>query len=174
MTRLLACLLIASCGGNARPPAPQNPAVAAVEQPEKPAPAAAVQTSAQLGVGTDLAEQCKVRITSRDQTPKFDYDGFQLLPDDRAVLEQIAQCLSTGPLRGRKVDLVGRADPRGTEEYNLGLGMRRAGTVADFLKRLGVAPDQLGMSTRGALDAGGVDETSWRGDRRVDLQLRPI
>jgi peptidoglycan-associated lipoprotein len=70
------------------------------------------------------------------------------------------------------VQLVGRADDRGTEEYNLGLGTRRAESVSTYLQRLGVPAHQLQPSTRGAIDATGVNESGWRTDRRVDLELR--
>jgi outer membrane protein OmpA-like peptidoglycan-associated protein len=96
---------------------------------------------------------------------------FELLPEDRDVLDQVAGCLSTGPLHGRTVQLVGRADPRGTEEYNLGLGARRAAGVREYLQHLGVSPGQLSQTTRGALDATGTDEAGWHDDRRVDLRL---
>jgi peptidoglycan-associated lipoprotein len=134
-------------------------------------PAAA---SPQLGVSNDLAKQCQLKFANRQEAPKFDYDQFQLLPEDRDLLEQVAQCLTQGPLKGRKVELIGRADPRGTEEYNLGLGTRRASTVGDYLRRLGVSSNQLSLTTRGDLDATGRDDSGWHQDRRVDLQLRPI
>ena len=70
------------------------------------------------------------------------------------------------------MSLIGRADPRGTEEYNLGLGSRRAHSVHQYLARLGVGAPQLAVTTRGALDATGSDESTWKQDRRVDVQLQ--
>ena len=87
------------------------------------------------------------------------------------MLEQLATCMTTGPLKGKNVRLIGRADPRGTEQYNLALGSRRASSVNDYLQHLGVAPAQLSQTTRGALDATGTDEGGWANDRRVDLDL---
>ena len=104
------------------------------------------------------------------QAAKFDFNAFELTQQDRSVLQQIATCLTTGPLKGKQLELVGRADPRGTEEYNLGLGDRRAHTVSEYLERLGVKT-QIEAKTRGALDATGTDESSWSQDRRVDLQV---
>ncbi len=66
------------------------------------------------------------------------------------------------------VELVGRADPRGTVEYNLALGDRRAQSVREYLLRLGTATNRLRVIPRGALDATGTDEASWAKDRRVD------
>jgi len=88
------------------------------------------------------------------------------------VLDQLATCLTTGALKGKAVSLIGRADPRGTEEYNLGLGSRRASSVSSYLVHLGVGQPQLAVTTRGALDATGTDEAGWAKDRRVDIQLK--
>ena len=138
---------------------------------EKPATSSPVVASPNLTVAGDLAGRCVLRFNSTPQAPKFDFDRFELLPEDRDVLDQVASCLTTGPLRGRTAQLVGRADPRGTEEYNLGLGTRRAESVLEYLQHLGVSPGQLSQTTRGALDATGTDEAGWREDRRVDLRL---
>jgi peptidoglycan-associated lipoprotein len=124
-----------------------------------------------VGVSDDLAKQCNLRFANTEQAPKFGYDQAELLPADRDILQQVAECLLRGPLKGRNVQLIGRADPRGTDEYNMGLGTRRAENVRTYLERLGVPASRLAPTTRGDLDASGSDETSWQRDRRVDLQL---
>lgn len=131
-----------------------------------PAPKAA-PVSQNIAAGDDLVQKCSLAVT-QDQ-PHFDYDHFELTAQDRQVLQQVATCLTTGPLKGKKLELVGRADPRGTEEYNLGLGDRRAHTVGEYLQRLGVS--KIDAKTRGALDATGTDDPSWAHDRRVDLSV---
>ena len=88
------------------------------------------------------------------------------------VLAQIAKCVTTGPLAGRALELVGRADPRGESEYNMALGERRASSVREYLSRLGVDRAKLIESSRGKLDAMGTDENGWRRDRRVDILLQ--
>jgi peptidoglycan-associated lipoprotein len=105
------------------------------------------------------------------EAPKFDFDKSAILPEDRDVLAAVATCVTTGPLKGRSVKLVGRADPRGTEEYNMALGERRSSNVLRYLTGLGVPPTQLHETSRGALDATGSDEAAWRQDRRVDLDI---
>lgn len=142
----------------------------------RPVPAATAATAAQpvtptLGMSEDLAQQCGLRFGDVGAAPKFEYDRDELPPADRDVLAQVATCLTSGPLKGRAVRLVGRADPRGTTEYNLGLGTRRASSVEQYLQRLGVARQQLAATTRGDIDAAGHDEDGWRTDRRVDLEL---
>jgi peptidoglycan-associated lipoprotein len=162
----------AACSHPPQAKAPAAPPPVVTAAPEAPAPAAqSTPASPNLTVAPDLGKQCALRFGDRQQAPKFDFDRFQLLEQDRDVLDQVATCLTTGPLKGRRVQLVGRADPRGTEEYNLALGDRRARTVVDYLKHLGVGSSQVAVSTRGALDASGRDEGSWQIDRRVDLQL---
>jgi peptidoglycan-associated lipoprotein len=149
--------------------APPPPATAKVTEP--PGSSTTIPISPHVAVASDLARLCALHFNSTPQAPKFDFDRFSLLPEDRDVLEQVATCLTTGPLHGHTVQLVGRTDPRGTEEYNLGLGTQRADSVRGYLQRLGVSARQLSETTRGALDAAGSDEAGWRVDRRVDLQL---
>jgi peptidoglycan-associated lipoprotein len=133
--------------------------------------AAAPSATPAVAVSDDLSRRCQLVFGDVGGAPKFDYNEDALQPMDRTALEQIATCLTTGPLKGHTVRLVGRADPRGTSEYNLGLGTRRANTVTDYLRRLGVEPTQLTVTTRGDLDATGRDEVGWREDRRVDVEL---
>lgn len=124
-----------------------------------------------MNVDDELASRCKLTLGNVEAAPKFDYDDNELLPSDRDILQQVANCLVKGPLQGRSLQLVGRADPRGTEEYNLGLGSRRAESVRSYLQRLGVPAARLSPTTRGDLDASGKDDTTYRRDRRVDLKL---
>jgi len=143
--------------------------VQAAPPPKAPAPTQAAAPN--VAVSDELAQQCKLRFGNPTEAPKFDFDEAELEAADRDVLEQIAQCVTRGPLQGRAVELIGRADPRGTDEYNLGLGARRAESVSQYLRRLGVPPQQLAQTTRGELDAKGTDEDGWRADRRVDVTL---
>jgi peptidoglycan-associated lipoprotein len=116
---------------------------------------------------------CNIKSTLKTKAnPQFDYDKDELTAEDRAVLDQLATCLTNGALKGKAVALIGRADPRGTEEYNLGLGSRRSASVSQYLGRLGVGEPQMSVTTRGALEATGTDEAGWKQDRRVDVQLK--
>ncbi len=119
----------------------------------------------------ELARKCNVTFDNADRAPKFDYDEAALMPQDRDVLEQVAKCVTTGPLRGRKLALVGRADARGETEYNMVLGDHRADAVHVYLARLGVGVSAMSKTSRGELDAEGKDDDSWQRDRRVDIRL---
>jgi peptidoglycan-associated lipoprotein len=125
-----------------------------------------------LGVSAELLKACQLRFDDASQAPKFDFDTSDLADQDRALLQQVATCLTTGPLKGRGLHLVGRADPRGEEEYNMTLGEHRASSVSTYLNRLGVDSVKIDETSRGKLDATGTDDASWQHDRRVDIDLR--
>jgi outer membrane protein OmpA-like peptidoglycan-associated protein len=167
--------LAGACGGKSKPKTtvPETQPVATTPTVEKPAEALkeSAPVSPSLAVSADLAALCSLK-RSDDVPPTFDYDKTELSPEDREVLQQIATCMTQGPGKGKTLTLTGRADPRGTEEYNLGLGAQRARAVSVYLQRLGVPEPQLAETTRGAIDARGTDEASWRKDRRVDLDLK--
>jgi peptidoglycan-associated lipoprotein len=123
----------------------------------------------ELVVGEDLRNACNVDLGNEQEAPKFSFNDADVRPSDRPVLDQIAKCVTTGPLKGRTLHLVGRADPRGEQEYNMTLGSSRAEAVARYLRSLGVASAQINETSRGKLDATGTDEASWQLDRRVDI-----
>ncbi len=77
----------------------------------------------------------------------FDYDSSELRPGDRELVALVAQHLIQNPQHMLLVE--GHCDERGTEEYNLSLGERRALTVAEELVRLGVAAERLGTQSLG-------------------------
>jgi len=156
------------------PPAPAPQPVGVTElQPQTPPPAPEPQpVSPSLAVSEDLIRACKLSLESIDKTPKFDFDKSDLLPDDYVVLRQIGECFTTGPMKDEGMTLVGRADPRGTVQYNQKLGMRRANRVAGFLEQYGIDAVRIDQISRGKLDARGHDEATWAIDRRVDILER--
>jgi peptidoglycan-associated lipoprotein len=175
MTLFLVLAAAVGCGGDKPKVAKPTPSVTAKPEatPETPPPAVDKDTkvSPGLAIAGDLAAMCNIKA-AQTMNPKFDYDKDELTPEDRSVLDQLATCLTSGAAKGKAVALIGRADPRGTEEYNLGLGSRRAHSVSQYLARLGVGDPQMSVTTRGALEATGTDESGWRQDRRVDVQLK--
>jgi len=150
--------------------------VGCAKKPEAKAPGEeAVTTGAKINgrvnIDKEILLACSIQVNDKTRAPKFDYDEAALLPEDRDVLEKVARCVTIGPMKGRKLMLIGRADPRGETEYNMVLGQNRAETVRDYLLHLGVAYEKLGQTSRGELDAEGKDEDTWRFDRRVDILL---
>jgi peptidoglycan-associated lipoprotein len=123
-----------------------------------------------LNISEDIQRACK--LEDPGQSPKFDFDSADLSDAEKNLLGQIAKCLTTGPLKGKSVLLVGRADNRGEQEYNMSLGHNRAQRVRGFLSQAGVDGDRMFETSRGAMDAVGTDEVGYAKDRRVDVQLR--
>lgn len=175
---IAAILLAAGC---AKAPAAPPPATAQAAKPPVAAPRPVAEApaepltlknlSASLNVGDDIIRACGLHFDEVTAAPKFEYDDSDLLPQDKAVLDQIAACLTTGPLAGRRVSLVGRTDPRGTVEYNFVLGAHRAHTVSAYLESAGVESTRVHETSRGELDSGGSSDAGWSEDRRVDIVL---
>ncbi len=176
ITTVALVLVLAACSKNKAktttvPTEPQPAATGGLEKPEQVV-ANNKAVSGNLALSPDLIAACGIKVPESGASPKFDTDKDDLGDDDKKILDQIATCLTTGALKGKAVALIGRADPRGTEEYNLSLGSRRATSVSSYLVRLGVGQPQLAVTTRGALDATGTDEAGWQKDRRVDVTLK--
>jgi peptidoglycan-associated lipoprotein len=98
----------------------------------------------------------------------FAYDSATLDGQARQQLENDASCVKRS--KG-EVDVTGMTDPRGTEEYNLALGEKRADTVTSYLSHLGVDRSRLAPRSLGEEYAKGTDDVGWAQDRRADLYL---
>ena len=151
----------------------QHATTASTVQPRHTEAVPRVGASPELAISSEIVKRCGLHVNNLQDAPKFDFDEFELLPDDRKMLQQLATCVTNGPLKGRSLRLVGRADPRGTDEYNIALGAQRASSVGTYLVRLGVAEPQISETSYGAYGATGTDELTYRVDRRVDIDLAP-
>jgi len=120
---------------------------------------------ASIVVDEKIAEMCDI------PTAHFDFDSSNLGTDAQSALDALAACFTTGPAKGKAMRLVGHADPRGTDEYNMALGSRRAGSVAGYLGEKGLDDANLETSSKGELEAAGTDEASWAADRKVEIFL---
>ncbi len=96
----------------------------------------------------------------------FDFDKANLKPDARGTLEKQAAWLKRFP--AVRVTVEGHADERGTREYNLALGERRASSAKDFLVALGINAGRLKVVSFGKERpvALGHDDSSWSQNRR--------
>jgi peptidoglycan-associated lipoprotein len=102
----------------------------------------------------------------------FEFDESVILDEDRPILEAHAQYLSQNP--GSAVTLEGHTDERGTREYNLALGERRALSVRQFMSLLGASGQQLRTVSYGEERpaASGHNEEAWAQNRRVEIIYR--
>jgi peptidoglycan-associated lipoprotein len=99
----------------------------------------------------------------------FDYDSFVLKDEYRTVVETHAKYLNTN--RSRKVIVQGNTDERGSREYNLALGQKRAEVVRKSLLTLGVSDAQIEAVSLGEEKpkSQGLDEAAFAENRRADL-----
>jgi peptidoglycan-associated lipoprotein len=97
----------------------------------------------------------------------FDTDKFDIDAEDQATLRSQAQWLTRYPTK--RVTIEGHADERGTRDYNIALGERRANAAKNTLATLGVDAVRISTISYGKErpDALGSDETSWARNRRA-------
>ena len=102
----------------------------------------------------------------------FAFDESVILDQDRPILEAHAQYLAENP--GASVTLEGHTDERGTREYNLALGERRAIAVRQFMSLLGASGQQMRTLSYGEERpaATGHNEEAWALNRRVEIIYR--
>lgn len=81
----------------------------------------------------------------------FDFDQSYVRPDDRSTLEQVADSLRSAPSDYLLIE--GFCDWKGTTEYNLALGDRRATSVKDYIVSLGIDPSRVEILSKGDLEA---------------------
>jgi peptidoglycan-associated lipoprotein len=104
-------------------------------------------------------------------TVYFDLDQSALRDDAKAALEQNAALLRDNP--GVTVRVEGHADERGSTQYNLALGEKRANSVKTYLQSLGITPSRMEVVSYGEerpADAG-HDDAAWSKNRRVELAV---
>jgi peptidoglycan-associated lipoprotein len=177
--RLLAgaifALLLAACASvplEDKPPAP--PADASAAAGTKPAdpkadPRAVASVDATPRTLDPLADPASPLAK---RSIFFDFDSFVVKPEYQPVVEAHGKFLVANP--GRKVTIEGHADERGSREYNLALGQKRADAVKSRLRLLGVADGQIETVSFGEEKpmALGSNEEAWAQNRRADLNYR--
>jgi len=137
----------------------ETPKPPEVTQPEKPPPEIPKE------------EVEKKVVTQEDLQPiYFDFDKYDLRPGDREILNLNAQVLKENP--NVKIRIEGNCDERGTVEYNLALGDRRARAAMDYLVNLGVTPGRISIISYGKERCKHCfNEECWSKDRRDDFMI---
>jgi peptidoglycan-associated lipoprotein len=106
------------------------------------------------------------------KTAYFDFDDFSLRADARSAIEHNATILRANP--DLKVEIQGNCDERGSEEYNLALGQRRADAAKQYLIDLGIDPSRLYTISFGEERPAvrGHNEAAWAKNRRDEFEVR--
>jgi len=177
----VAASLAAGCGGKKRPPAVSTAPPSAgeptgslpTEVPPAGEPGPDVRTlGAEAARGEDFTpSDAETGEGGPLEDVHFEYDLASLTDQARSVLEKHALWLQNH--RGAKVLVEGHCDERGTVEYNLALGEKRARAARDYLASLGVASDRLRTTSYGKerpLDTG-TSEAAFAANRRAHFTV---
>ena len=156
------------------PPAVVTPPVqeARPEAETRPAPMTEAPTR-ELPVTQETARPAEPAADLQSQLQKiyFNFDSADLSEESRSALSRNAEYLSKQP--SVKVRIEGNCDERGSDDYNMALGERRAKAAKDYLVNLGIPSDRLGIISYGEekpLDPG-HDEAAWAKNRRAEFVL---
>lgn len=127
------------------------------------------QTSGMSGSASFGDENADKLKAPHNQTYRFDFDKYDVHQDDIASINAQANYLATHAQA--RIRLEGHADERGSREYNVALGWRRAKAVAAILEQQGISTDQIAMVSYGKEKpvAFGHDEESYSKNRRAEL-----
>jgi peptidoglycan-associated lipoprotein len=176
---LALAVVLAACSSTpeAPPPAALRPASTAAPAPVAapamaPAPAAAPQPAPASTVATVVLPEYldpKSEL-SRARSVYFDFDDYSLKAEFQGLIERHGKFLASHPAVAIKIE--GNADERGSAEYNLALGQRRAAAVLRSLRVYGVRDSQMEAISWGEEKpkAAGHDESAWAQNRRADIR----
>ncbi len=110
------------------------------------------------------------RVRGLFESVYFEFDRSNIRPGERSKIEQVAEHLRQNP--NQNILLEGHCDWRGTTEYNLGLGDRRASSVSEYLQNLGIPRSRIEVLSMGDLEAAvGGTEAQMAEDRRVEFVI---
>ena len=152
-----------------RRPAPPSPRTAETPVTRPPAPA---ETPVQPAPAAPAAPAAAVPGPSPVKDVFFDYDNAGIRDDQKAALNDNVGWLKGNT--GAKILVEGHCDERGTAEYNLGLGERRAKAVKDYLIAAGIAADRVSTISYGKERPFvlGHDESAWKWNRRGHFTIQ--
>jgi peptidoglycan-associated lipoprotein len=166
-------VVLAGCASVAE----QEPAPVAQQTVPGPAPAPAAGTAERPAAPSAAVAPARApTFASKTAMPGkrsvyFDFDRHDIKPEFQAVIEENAKYLRENP--SLRIRIEGNSDERGSREYNVALGQRRAEAVMKTLALLGVAESRMEATSNGEEKprALGHDESSWAENRRGDVVL---
>ena len=165
-------LVVTACGKKDEPVVTPTPTQTGSDS-SRTAPPPAPTTNPNTG-GDAAAEAERVRaalVNEMSSMIHFGYDQFNIRSEDEALLNRKAEIMRVNP--AVRIRVVGHADDRGSDEYNLALGMRRATAAKDFLVRIGVDAGRIEVASLGEevpLDASAT-ESAWAMNRRGEFEI---
>jgi peptidoglycan-associated lipoprotein len=173
---LIAGLPLAACSKKAPAPVTPPPATetrdTAAERRAREEAAAREAAAREAAAREAAAREATARATAvLQEMVFFDYDISELRQDAQETLGRKVPILRANP--GLTLRVTGHADERGSLEYNLALGMRRAQSVKDYLAGFGIDAARVQIDSMGEdqpLEEGGTEE-AWARNRRAEFQI---
>ena len=150
------------------PPPPQVKEQPQVEKVEEPVVQEPVLSEEEIFMSKSLEQINKEQPLAMIH---FDYDKYFVREDAKSVLDGNAAWMKK--FRTVKILVEGHCDERGTEDYNLALGEKRAKSAMDYLASSGISADRMKILSYGKSQtlAGGHDEASWQTNRRAQFTI---
>ncbi|MBA3344797.1 MAG: peptidoglycan-associated lipoprotein Pal [Gemmatimonadales bacterium] len=172
---LAAITFAAACGGSPPPeePAPE-PAPAPAPPPPAPEPvddSAVRERMESERMASEAAERARAVTAELGTMINFEYDQATVRPADQGTLDRKAAILSANP--NVRVRVSGHADERGSDEYNLALGNRRAAAAKRYLENKGIEGSRVEVVSYGEerpLNPGS-DEAAYAQNRRDEFEV---
>ena len=132
---------------------------------------AADSAAAAAAAARDAASAAEALRATLTAMVHFDYDQSDLRPEDRAVLDAKVPILTANPTV--MIRVAGHTDERGSDEYNLALGQRRASSVKAYLVQHGVAESRVQTISYGEERpmAQGTDDSAYAQNRRAEFDI---
>ena len=163
VTAFAAALLLAACSTPSEEKASTSGTGTSGTTTTQTSPSAGTQSSTIPGPAAGSQEELTVEVGDR---VFFDFDKYNIRPDQRGTVEALAAWLDTNP--SVTLTIEGHCDERGTREYNLALGDRRAYAVKEFLVSLGVDASRLQTKSYGKERpvCADSDDSCWQQNRR--------
>lgn len=185
---IIAALLLAACGGSKKTEIPietedlsdssttvgETPASAITEEEDLTEPDKNIEFDTESGVSeTSISDMTLEEINAAEflKNIYFEFDKYDLTDSSIQELQQNADWLTENP--SVKIIIEGHCDERGTEEYNLALGERRANAARDFLIRMNISKDRIMTASYGESrpQDTGQNERAWALNRRAHFRV---
>jgi peptidoglycan-associated lipoprotein len=173
LSRVAALALVAplALGACKKKPVPTPPEPVVPVTPAAPPPAPVDDGAAERERAEAARRAIEAARAMLLQTIYYDYDSDELRADARAVLDDKLRVLNANP--GLRIRIEGHCDERGTDQYNLALGRRRADQAKRYLLDRGIDPSRVETMSFGRERpvAMGATEDAWAQNRRGEFQI---
>jgi peptidoglycan-associated lipoprotein len=170
LAAVAALLLIAGCASQSTSTPDQGAATPSQAGTQPGAQPSATAPASGPGAGSAQARDPRDGYAKR--SVYYEFDGYDVKPEYRPMVEAHAQYLKQNP--SARITIEGNCDERGSREYNVALGQRRAESVMKMMTLLGVRDGQIESISFGKEKprAAGTSEAAWAENRRSDFAYK--